>query len=271
MNDRLIPDDDVTGAFHVKTGPTSQSWVDPARPDLLMYEYVQHIAMVLDDMVLDAPADQRLRIVHVGGAGMTLPRWVAWRRPRTAQIVLEPDSALVAEVRAKIPLPPRSGIKVREVDGRTGLEAMPADYADVVILDAFRGWQVPGELVTHQAIDHIHRVGRGRRLVVVNVTDTAPFHWARRVFAAIAERWPHVALGAESPVHKGRRFGNLLFIGSDARLGMGYIKKQSSTLPFGYRWLDGRHAKAWTGGAPPFSDGEHATSPQPAPGKVWFS
>lgn len=160
---------------------------------------------------------------------------------------------------------------MRETDGRTGLEAMPADYADVVILDAFRGWQVPGELVTRQALETIHRVGRGKRLVVVNVTDTAPFHWAKRVFAAVAERWPHVALGAETPVHKGKRFGNLLFVGTDSRLGMGYITKQSSTLPFGYRWLEGRDARAWPGGAVPFSDGEHATSPQPAPGKVWFS
>lgn len=69
MNDRLLPDDDVEGAFHVKFGPTSQSWVDPARPDLLLYEYVQHIAMVLDDMVMDAPEDQRLRLVHVGERG----------------------------------------------------------------------------------------------------------------------------------------------------------------------------------------------------------
>ncbi len=271
MNDRLVPDDEVDGAFYVKFGPTSQSWVDPARPDLLLFEYVQHIAMVLDDMVFDAPPDERLRIVHIGGAGMTLPRWVAWRRPRTAQIVLEPDAALVAEVRAKIPLPPRSGIKVREVDGRFGLEAMPADYADVVILDAFRGWQVPGELITRQAIESIHRVGRGKRLVVVNVTDTAPFHWSRRVLAALAERWPHLALGAETPVHKGKRFGNLVFVGSEVRLPMAYVKQQSATLPFGYRWLEGRHARAWAQGATPFSDGEHATSPQPAPGKVWFS
>ena len=93
MNDRVVPDRDVPGAFWVRFGPTQQSFVDPDRPDFLLFEYVQHVAMLLDHTLLDAPAERRLRVVHIGGAGMTLPRWVAWRRPGTAQVVCEPDVA----------------------------------------------------------------------------------------------------------------------------------------------------------------------------------
>ena len=95
--ERLIPDRDTPGAFWVRFGLTSQSWVDPARPDFLAFEYVQHIAMVLDHTVLDAPADRRLRVVHLGGAGMSIPRWVAWRRPGTAQVVCKPDAERTRE------------------------------------------------------------------------------------------------------------------------------------------------------------------------------
>ncbi|MBD5063804.1 spermidine synthase, partial [Xanthomonas citri pv. citri] len=79
---------------------------------------------------------------------MCLARYVAATRPTSPQIVCEPDAELTAEVRLKAPLPVRSGIKVRPVDGRSGVAAMREDFADVVILDAFDGARVPGDLVT---------------------------------------------------------------------------------------------------------------------------
>ena len=35
-----------------------------------------------------------LRVTHVGGAGMTLGRWIHRVHPGSPQIVLEPDTAL---------------------------------------------------------------------------------------------------------------------------------------------------------------------------------
>ncbi len=271
MPDRLFPDDAVPGAFQVKFGPTSQSWVDPQRPDLLVYEYVQHAAMVLEHTLLGAPADRRLRMIHIGGAGMTLPRWVAWRRSGTAQIVCEPDEELTAEVRLKIPLPVRSGIKVRAVDGRAGVTAMPADYAEAVIVDAFDGARVPAELASVEFLEEVRRIGRGESLVVFNVTDRAPFHWAQRVVAGLRHHWRHVALGAEASVLKGRRFGNLLLVATDVRPALSGIRRDSNRLPFGYRWLDGAELEGWCGGAEPFTDIDTRHSPDPSGSKLWFS
>lgn len=261
--DRLIPDRDTPGAFWVRFGPTSQSWVDPERPDLLAFEYVQHVAMILDHTVLDAPADRRLRIVHLGGAGMSIPRWVAWRRPGTAQVVCEPDADLTAEVRRKIPLPGRSGIKVRDVDGRAGIAAMPAEWADVVIVDAFDGAQVPGDLATVECLDDLRRILRNEALVVFNVTDRAPFPWAKRLAAGIAERWPHLVIGMEPVVYKGKRFGNLVMAGASSRFDTRGIESASARLTVGYRWITGRDATAWPGGALPMTDEDAAPSPGP--------
>lgn len=271
MNDRLVPDDSRPGAFQVRFGPTSQSWVDPDHPEDLAYEYVQHIALVLEETALRVEPDVRLRVVHIGGAGMTIPRWVAHTRPGTAQIVLEPDSELVAEVRNKIPLPPRSGIKVREVDGLSGVQAMPVDYSDVVILDAFDGAQVPGELVTREALEEYRRIGRGQGLLVLNVTDRAPFHWARRVAAGLAELGGDLVIGAEPAVHKGRRFGNLLMVRSDARLPVRAIHRRAAALPFAYRWVHGDEARSWSGGSEPFTGADTSSSPAPSGSKLWFS
>lgn len=266
--ERLIPDRDTPGAFWVRFGPTSQSWVDPARPDFLAFDYVQHIGMVLDHTVLGAPADRRLRIVHIGGAGLSIPRWVAWRRPGTAQVVCEPDAELTEEVRRKLPLARHSGIKVRDLDGRAGLSAMPDAWADVIIVDAFVGAQVPGELATTGCLDDLRRVARNEAVVIYNVTDRSPFAWGKRLAGGLAERWPYLFLGAEPVVHKGKRFGNVVLVASDARPDVAGIERESGRVSVGYRWITGRDAKAWPGGAQPFLDGEAEPSPGPA-GRGW--
>jgi hypothetical protein len=110
--------------------------VDLADPRRLEFDYVQRLADIVDSVAEPA---QRLRVVHVGGAGMSLPRYVAATRPTSAQLVLEPDIELTAFVRRHLPLPVRSGIKVRGTDGRRGIAELRNGYADLVIIDAFVG------------------------------------------------------------------------------------------------------------------------------------
>ncbi|HOS18792.1 MAG TPA: 5'-nucleotidase C-terminal domain-containing protein [Clostridia bacterium] len=149
MSDRLAPDAGTPGAFSVLFGDTAQSYVDPADPNRLEFEYVQRLTEALDATVLGRPSEVRLRVVHIGGAGMTIPRWVEARRPHTAQLVLEPDADLTAEVRRKLPLGRGSGIKVREVGGREGIAAMPPDYADAVMGTAVLKGGFSGKSLPH--------------------------------------------------------------------------------------------------------------------------
>ncbi|MBA2696071.1 MAG: hypothetical protein H0U62_09605, partial [Actinobacteria bacterium] len=100
-------------------GGHPQSHVQPDDPTLLVFEYVQHLAMVLDTL-----PPGRLGVTHVGGAGLTLARYVEHTRPGSPQIVLEPDAALTELVRREVPLPRGHRIRVRPVDGRTGVAAL---------------------------------------------------------------------------------------------------------------------------------------------------
>ncbi len=258
--ERVIPDPDRPGAWIVRIGVTDQSHIDPDRPTMLEFDYMQRIAEAID---LWAPPGQRLRIVHVGGAGMSLARYVAATRPTSAQIVLEPDTALTDEVRAKAPLPRRSGIKVRPVDGRTGIAAMPEDYADIVILDAFAGARVPADLVTLEFLTDVRRVLAPGGLFVANVTDGPPLDWVRRTGAGIARRWPHVAVSAEPSTWRGRRFGNIELYASDVPIPTADLGRAAARAVFAYRFLDDERMRDWCSGREPFTVVDTAPSPLP--------
>ena len=118
----LIRDPARLNAYVLRIGSTDQSYVDLDNPANLEFDYVQRIADLID---IAAPPGERIRVVHVGGAAMTIPRYVAATRPRSAQVVLEPDAALTEWIREWLPLPKQSGIKVRAVDGLTGIARWP--------------------------------------------------------------------------------------------------------------------------------------------------
>lgn len=258
------------GAFRVMAGDTAQSWVDPRDPLRLEFEYVQRVCEALDATVLARPAGERVRVVHLGGGGLTIPRYVAARRPGTAQIVCEPDADLVDAVHRLVPLPRQSGIKVRAVDGRAGLAAMPADYVDALVLDAFDGPRVPAPLATAAFFDEVAAHRRRGALLAANVTDRAPFAWSRRFVAGVRAVHRQVIVSAETAVWKGRRFGNLVVVASDAALPTTALSRHAARATFAYRVLAGREVADWVGGATPFQDGEEQFSPIPRRG-TWFS
>ena len=264
---RLVPDPDHPGAWFIRVDGTDQSWVDPEDPERLEFDYLQRIADVVDAA---APAGERLRVVHLGGAGMSLARYVAHTRPTSAQIVCEPDTSLTEAVRAVVPLPRRSGIKVRPVDARAGLAAMPADYAEVIILDAFAGARVPAELTTAEFFADVTRVLAPRGLFVANVTDHKPFPHVRRVAAGLAELG-ELLVSAEPATLKGRRFGNLILtLRRGGSLPVAALSRAAAASVFPYRLLHGDQVPQWIAGAHPFTDADAEPSPPPPDGPLTF-
>lgn len=121
----------------------------------------------------------------------------------------KPNIGLTEEVRQELPLPPHNGIKVRDVNGRSGMTAMSPDYANLVVLDVLDGARVPGELVATESLDELTRSDKDKRMMIYNVTDSLPFEWTRRFVTGLAERWRRLLVGTEPAVRKGRRFRNL--------------------------------------------------------------
>jgi spermidine synthase len=211
-----------------------------------------------------------LRTVHVGGAAMSLARYVAATRPRSSQVVLEPDTELTAFVREHLPLPERSGIRVRGVDGRSGMAALRDGYADVVIMDAFVGPRTPAELTSLEFWTDVRRVLGPSGTVLVNVTDRGPLSYGRRVLAGLTARFDRVVLMAEASTLKGRRFGNVVMVGSDAPLPVDTIAAEAGRAAYPYRVVTGDRLAQLRGGAVPFTDAEGEESPAPPQGRMHF-
>jgi spermidine synthase len=264
---RLVPDVAYPRAFTLRVGRTDQSYVDLDEPRRLEFDYLQQIAVVLDHL---APPATPLRTVHVGGAAMSLPRYLAATRPRSSQVVLEPDTELTAFVREHLPLPARSGIRVRGVDGRSGIAALRDGYAEVVIVDAFVGPRTPAELTSLEFWSDVRRVLTGSGTVIVNVTDRGPLAYGRRVLAGLAATFGHSILMAEASTLKGRRFGNLVLAAAADPLPVDAIAAEAGRAPYPYRVVTGAALTQLLAGAAPFTDAEGAESPAPPAGMAFF-
>jgi len=262
----LVPDPLRPHGFTLRVGHTDQSYVDLDDPTRLEFDYVQRIADVLDCV---APVGERLRVVHVGGAALTLPRYVAATRPQSAQVVLEPDAGLTEIVRTHLPLPRQSGIKVREQDGRGGVAGLRDDYADVVVVDAFAGAQVPAELTTTAFLGDCRRVLAATGTFALNLTDRGPFAYGRRVLAGVLATFPHVLFCAEPSTLKGRRFGNVVLVASGAPLPLDDLAARAGSGPYPYRVLHGARLTQLVAGAQPFTDEDAQRSPLPPPDLIF--
>lgn len=271
MSDRVIEivaDRDRPGAYTLQIDGTDQSYVDLDDPLRLEFDYVQRIVDVID---AHGDPGAPLRFVHIGGAAMSVPRYVASTRPTSAQIVLEPDEQVTALVREQLPLPRNSGIKVRPVDGRTGVAAMRPDFADIIVLDAFDGARIPADLVTAEFFQQTADVLTESGLLLLNLADRAPFDYARRVIAGVCAQFPNVMISAEPATLKGRRFGNLLVVGSRGPIPWEPLARRAASSPLPYRVVPYREVVDRFAGKSPFTDGDTRQSPPPPGGAAFFS
>ncbi len=262
----LLRDDDFANAWLLLVDGVPQSYVDLDDPTHLDFPYVQLIASVID---VAFPEGQRLSTIHVGGAGLTLPRWLAATRPGSRQLVLEPDEALTAVVRERLPLPRDSGIRVRGEGGRSGLATRADASADLIVLDAYDAGRVPGDLTTREHATDVARVLRAGGLWIANLADAPPLTFVRRFLAGISLH--DVSVLAEPAVLRGRRYGNLVVVaaGKDGHPldGLERVARQGASP---VRLLSGQQVTDFVGSAEPITDDDPSTggslSPDPPTG-----
>ncbi|WP_204163408.1 spermidine synthase [Nocardioides gilvus] len=256
---KLVPADRAN-SYVLRLDGHDQSYVDLDDPTRLVFDYVRRMGDVLDTLGTPGAA---LRVAHVGGAAMTLPRYVAATRPRSTQVVLEPAEALTALVRAELPLPARSGIKVRPLDGRSGLVGLRDGAFDAVVVDAYAKGQVPADLVTVEAVAEIARVLTPEGLVLFNLSDRAPFAWTRRVIAAVRTQLPRVMVSAEPATLRARRGGNLLLVASRSGLPESALLERAARSASPYKVLGAAAVSDALGGGNAFTDADTEASPRP--------
>lgn len=258
--DRIRFDRDDRGGVTVVVDGSPQSHVQPGDPSVLVFEYVQHLALIIDALPPEPPGP--LAVTHVGGAGLTLPRWVEARRPGSPQIVLEPDADLTALVRRELPLPRRHRIRVREQDGMTGIRALAKASADLVITDAYAAGRVPAELTSAAYLLDVARVLRPTGVALWNLADEPGMCYVARVLATVTDGMSHVLLLATHEVLKGKRFGNSVLAASRVPLPVERLRREvaRANLPTGLR--EGAAIGRLVAGARPFRD-DAARSPEP--------
>jgi spermidine synthase len=250
--------DERGGATVVRDG-FPQSYVDPDDPLLLVFEYVEQFALVLQAL---RPDPAPLAVTHVGGAGMTLARWVHRTHPGSPQIVLEPDVPLTELVRRELPLPRGHRIRVRPVTGQEGLPALRDGSADVVVVDAYDQGRLPGELAGTRWAAEVTRVLAPDGLLLVNASDQPGLRWVRRLTATLRTRLPHVGLLVLREVAKGRRFGNVVVVASPRPLDDVSLTRVAARATFPSEWFDDARTARAERGALPFGEVGEA-SPDP--------
>ena len=252
---------DRPGSFLVRSGGRDQSVVDLLEPTRLEFDYVRRMGDVVDGA--DAPG-RPLRVLHIGGAGLTLPRYVEVTRPGSRQIVLEPDEALTARVRSELPLPRRSGIRVRPTQGRCGLTQIRDGSVDVAVLDAYRDGCVPEDLLTVECFEQVARVLSPRGAFLANVSDHAPFSMVRDVMSGLQHLFRHRLVGAEPATLRGRRPGNVLVIASFAEAPAAALERGAKVSASPYRVLTGSQVNDSFGGGTPLRDSHLRPPAEPA-------
>lgn len=243
----IVPDG-AAGCYVVRIDGRDQSYVDLSDPTRLAFDYVRRIGDVLDAV---APEGVPIRVVHAGGAGLTLPRYVAVTRPTSAQVVLEPATEVTARVREALPLPRRSGIKVRAIDGAAGIAALREDYADVLVVDAFEEGRVPRDLLVLEHFTEVARVLAPQGCYLLNLADRAPFALARDVIAGLREVFSTVMVSAEPATLRGRRPGNLLVTAGRGDVPLDELRRRAASSESPYQVLDDRRVRDTLGGGTP--------------------
>jgi predicted methyltransferase len=257
----LVPDADRGTAWTLLLDGAPQSYVDLADPTHLEFEYVRRMAIAID---LIAPAGEPLRVLHLGGGALTLPRYVAATRPGSAQRVVEIDGPLVELVRKTLPWDKEARIRVRVADAREALAGMRDAGYDVIVVDVFAGARTPAHLTSVEFIREVARVLAPAGWMVANVADGPPLRYARAQVATIRDVLPQACLIADSTLLRGRRFGNLVVLAGRTPPPIPELTRRAAG-----DWFPGRvetDLDRFTGGSAPVNDERAVASPAPPEG-----
>lgn len=263
---KLIPDVDRPRAWLLTVDGVLQSYVDLDAPTHLAFEYTRWLGHLLDAV---AAPGRPLDVLHLGGGGLSLPRYLAVTRPGSRQRVVELDGGLADLVTEHLPLPEGADVTVAVADARDALEAAPDASVDVIVSDVYHDRRVPARLTSTGYARAAARALRPHGVLAVNLADAAPFAFLRRQLANLATVFPERCLVAEPATLRGRRFGNALLIGSAQPLPLAAVSRWVSADSFPARVEHGPALERLVAGAEPVPEEDARPSPPPPDGAFW--
>jgi SAM-dependent methyltransferase len=261
----LVADPDRAGAWTLLVDGVPQSHVDLTDPTRLDFEYVRRLAVMVDHA---GPPGAPLRVLHLGGGGLTVPRYVAATRPGSVQRVVERDGALTDFVRRLLPLQRGTKVRVTVADARTTLESVPDASFDLVVGDVYSGARMPRTVASTQFAAQVARVLRPTGWYAVNVADLPPLAFTRIQAATLRTAFGDVCVVADPGMLRGRRYGNVVLAATRRPGGLPVDRLHRAVLrdPFPGRVLHGGDLDRFVAGARPVGDDRAAESPLPPPG-----
>ncbi|MEV7585330.1 fused MFS/spermidine synthase [Streptomyces erythrochromogenes] len=256
---RVVADPDRAGGRTLVLDGVRHSYVDVDDPTHLQFAYVRAIASVVDAAF---PAGAPLAAHHLGGGGLTFPRYLAATRPGTRSLVSEIDGGVVRIDRDRLGLGPDGGIGVRVEDGRIGLRRLETGSRDLVVGDAFGGVSVPWHLTTAEAMADVRRVLKEDGLYVANLIDHGDLAFARAEVATLGRTFAHVAVvGRPSDIGLDptapAEGGNLVVLASDRPVDLRATQAALDARQNGWRIAAGADLATWIGDARLLTD-DHA-------------
>jgi spermidine synthase len=260
----LEPDRWVQGGYMLVVDGTPQSHVSTDDNAQLFFEYVQRIGHVIDQLGMPG---EPITAVHLGAGALTLPRYIHATRPGSRQQVIELEKELVELVRAELPLPRDASIRIRYGDARAVLERLPAGLmgsADLVIVDIFSGARTPAHVTSLEFYREAAKLLAPDGVIAVNIADGPGLRFARSQVATLLAAVDDVAVLAETQVLKGRRFGNVVMIGSTGRLPLDWMPRLLAGGPHPSKVVTGQELRDWMAGAPITTDATAIPSPPPS-------
>ncbi|MFB8202886.1 spermidine synthase [Kitasatospora purpeofusca] len=268
---KLLPDVDHDGGWLLTLDDTPQSYVDLGDPTHLEFEYTRRLGHLVDALdALDGPEGGPVDTLHLGGGALTLPRYLAATRPGSRQRVVEVDGPLLDLVEQHLPWQgPGVDITAEVGDAREALATLartaPAGL-DLVVADVFHGSRTPAHLTSVEFLRLAAAVLRPGGLYAANLADGAPLAFARAQTATLRAVFPQTCLIAEPPVLRGRRYGNILLVGSAGPLPVADLVRRLAGDIFPARLTDGADLAAFAGRTAPVTDATATDSPPPPDG-----
>lgn len=253
----LLPDLDRHRGWLLEVDGVPQSYVDLQDPTYLEFEYVQLLGDLLD---LTGGPGEPLTVLHLGGGGCTLPRYVAHTRPGSRQVVVEADDLLAEVVRERLGT---TGFRLRVGDARDALGHARPRTSDVVVGDVFAGAALPVSCTTVEHVRQVREVLRPGGCYLVNVADGPPLTFARSQVATLLACFPEVVVLAEPATLRGRRFGNVVLAGSQTPFDVAGLSRRAARASGPARVLSGEQVVKFAGGARAVTDETAGDTPQP--------